>query len=1375
MASQFLQTENSQSWHSERVGAEFELYTGKGSRFTLEIIVATNKESPTKKFLTDAYTDRRDGRVNPVLVIVPQENTDSVSLCGVSGENPPVYRDVDVNQTKRVCTTAVDKQNRNSAERFLNQTLQELSQDFAGINNQGLLATHELKNGVPKRSDWEPAQRKAEDIMSDDAEELVNNLGYKKDELTDQSYILKSETKDKEQAVAVFLDETESYDHSQERFVGDTPISYALDQAEKRNLEFVIAARNDGTIRLYTTNPDLGFGSRGRTNTYVELNTSVISNEQLGYLWLLYSSEALKENGSFHEILDDSQDYAAAVSDRLRERIYDDVVPDLATGLADARNLSNPTREELDETYEMALFTLYRLLFVAYAEDERFLPRRRNERYDDISLQGLVHDIQDFYEDGGQFSSKHTDYWDRVHRLFGYINKGHSEYSLPEYNGRLLSTSPEKSPTGAQLDNIQLTNDEFAPVLYNLFVDETQDGEQGVIDFRDIGVREFGEIYEGLLESELSYTDEPLKIDQNDKYVPVDSDTEDTNQIEIESETVYLHGKSGERKSTGSFYTKTRFVEHLLDYSLNPAIEKHLNRIDEIRDNKGENAAAESFFDFRVADIAMGSGHFLISAVDRVAKEFYTYLKNNPLPAVDQELNQLEEQANQQLENSGAYSRKIDREQLLRRQVARRCIYGVDLNSLATELSRLSVWVHTFVPGLPLTFLDYNLVTGDALAGIGTIDEVTELLDAEQTSIDMFTGGKGVMHEIREDINQLGKFADASAEQVREARDTREEIQEKLTEVEARFDVLSASRIDEDINTDAVSDAEIDITTKDCYGRAQELLEGINPLHFPTSFPEVFDGDKSGFDVVIGNPPWEEELLDEDNFWGRYEPRLKGKSKKEKERKINQLKDSHPELVEKYNKETIEKEKRRDILTSGPYPGMGTGDPDTYKAFAWRFWNLIDENGKMGIVLPRSAFLSAGTEEFRKKVLNEGNISDLTFLKNKQGWVFDEAEHRYTMALFACSRSSHNTDEVVPMRGPYPNQESYEEGMNNEPHKFSIEDARNWTGTSSFPLLPENPQSVSVFEQMCAFSSLGDHQQGSWSARPHTELHATNDQETNDGETLMHFIDDPPEEYWPIYKGNSFNLWENDTGVRYAWADPDTMLDYLQESRENSYKYAGSNSAFSKFSEEWVYNPDTLPSLSPRIAFRNVTNRTNQRTVICSLVPPETILTNAAPYFVWPQGNEKDQAYLLGILSSIPLDWYARRFVEANMNYHILNSFPIPRVNDNSHVKQRIVQLSGRLAAVDERYSEWANRVGVEYGELPEEAKQEKIYELDAVVAHLYGLEREHVKVIFETFHDNWDYEERLNKVLKYYDAWSEELEKDNPSVPEVGKTHEGV
>ncbi len=165
-------------------------------------------------------------------------------------------------------------------------------------------------------------------------------------------------------------------------------------------------------------------------------------------------------------------------------------------------------------------------------------------------------------------------------------------------------------------------------------------------------------------------------------------------------------------------------------------------------------------------------------------------------------------------------------------------------------------------------------------------------------------------------------------------------------------------------------------------------------------------------------------------------------------------------------------------------------------------------------------------------------------------------------------------------------------------------------------------------------------------------------------------------------------------------------------------------------------------------------SKTNQRTVIACLVPPEVFITNKGPYFLWPRGDEKDEAYLLGVLCSIPLEWYARRFVEINVNFFIINPFPIPRPARDDPLWQRTVLLAGRLACPDERFAEWAEAVGVIHGPLAADEKEDMIHELDAVAAHLYGLGERQLIHIFETFHEGWDFGSRLEGVLHHFRAW---------------------
>jgi hypothetical protein len=124
---------------------------------------------------------------------------------------------------------------------------------------------------------------------------------------------------------------------------------------------------------------------------------------------------------------------------------------------------------------------------------------------------------------------------------------------------------------------------------------------------------------------------------------------------------------------------------------------------------------------------------------------------------------------------------------------------------------------------------------------------------------------------------------------------------------------------------------------------------------------------------------------------------------------------------------------------------------------------------------------------------------------------------------------------------------------------------------------------------------------------------------------------------------------------------------------------------------------------------------------------------------------------LLGVLASMPLDWYARRFVETSLNFHILRAFPIPRPDRDDLLRAEIVRISGRLAAVDDRFLEWASEVGVPVGSVSAGERDGLIAQLDAAVALLYELDENELQVVYSTFHEGWDYEPRLTAVLDHH------------------------
>ena len=712
--------------------------------------------------------------------------------CGPAGDEPPVEADLDLGLVERIAIAALDQPSRFQAVRFLTGILAEVESDLPGIRNHGMLATHELREGVPQRADWDTACKQAQPLLKARGRDLVEQLGYHVEQQSIATAILS--VGEAHRAVAVFLEENEEFEAPAARFNDSSPVTHALAYADRAELPWVVVTRGP-QIRLYSAKSDVGVGRKGRADTYVEANLVLVPDDRAGYLTLLFSGDALKSDGTLTEILDASRDHATALGVRLRDRVYEDAVPSLALVLA-SRHAGVPDEAALEAIYEQALTVLFRLLFIAYAEDKDLLPYRSNGAYHDHALKTRARDLAQRQAAGDLvFDSAATDLWDEAVGLWKAVDKGNVERGVPPYNGGVFSTDPDVNRAGAALSGLRLTNAEFGPALVALLVDKGEDDVVGPVDFRSLSVREFGTIYEGLLESNLSLAPTDLALDNERNYVPAQGGS----QVIVHEGEVYFHNRSGARKSSGSYFTKAFAVEHLLDHALEPALTAHLARIQVLLDDGEDARAAEAFFDFRCVDIAMGSGHFLVAAVDRVEARLSGFLALHPIPQVTAELDRLRAAAYTALGPLGE-GVEIEYATLLRRQVARRCIYGVDFNPVAVELARLGIWIHTFVPGLPLSFLDHSLVCGDSLTGIGTLDEAIHALDPEQLpgQPSLFRDEiLAVLGRAESALRRLARTADASAAEITDAREAQAEALDAVQPARDLFDLIIAGRIGE--------------------------------------------------------------------------------------------------------------------------------------------------------------------------------------------------------------------------------------------------------------------------------------------------------------------------------------------------------------------------------------------------------------------------------------------------------------------------------------------------------------------------------------------------------------------------------------------------
>ena len=1377
----------------------------------LEVLLAETSSAPKVADARTLWNKQWGKRSAPVLLIVAYPSGDGMkaAVCGSASENPPILTDIDLDQATRIAVAAMAEPNHHTAIRSLRQMLPQLDPPFdwmksgpLGLGNTGLFATQELISGVPERTDWNEAVEKSQPMLELRGHELIKRLGFRIE--TSSNHVSKLIAAGETRAIALFCNNDESFEAPSQRLNGFSPVSRALAEAGRdpeNRIGWVILTRGS-EIRLYAARPDVGVSSKGRGETYVEINLIALPYDSAGYLQMLFSAQALAPEGSVEETLEASDRFAAKLAHRLRERVYNETVPILAEAVAVRLQKRSKADDlsgiNLSDAYEQVMFILFRLLFVAYAEAVDLLPYKTNGEYKAASLANMIRNLGN-----EEFSENSTKLWDGVLYLWEAINDGNTDLGVPVYNGGLFSSDQDTSEIGREISKLsKLKDSEFAPALASMFLDEGPEGI-GPVDFRSLSVREFGTIYEGLLESRLV----------------------------LHKDSIELVNRSGDKKASGTYFTKQFVVEHLLDQALEPALDRHIQELSAI--SHDDAALAEKFFDFKCADIAMGSGHFLVAALDRIESRLSAFLINHPIAGITSELERLLSAAKKALENT-AEATDIETSSLLRRQVARHCVYGVDINHIAVELARLSIWIHTFIPGLPLSFLDHNFVCGDSLTGVGTLDEAKLIFGDDENSL-FVDEISNFLKRSEKSLNRLAHTSDATKQEIEVARNAHLQAREDVRSAKSFFDLITAER-DPDCEVARIENfSEGTVNAAASKKSIAVSINGINPLHFPVAFPEVFVRDNPGFDVILGNPPWEKVKVEEHSWWSMHWPGLKSLTKPEKDKVISKLKRTRPYLEQQFE-DAVDFAKRYRELIKSTFAKLGSGDTDLHKAFSWRIFQLTRNDGYAGIVLPRSVTQSGGSKEWREEVLKNGSFSSVITLQNKKCWVFEDVHQMYTVALVTISNNL-SPNRKISFAGPF---SSHAELKSFTMHEVPIDEFLAWSNNISFPSIPQRQGAGKLFRKLRGHQRLDNvtetldpttisskqqaasskqqaasskqqaasskqqaasskqqaasskqqaasskqqaasskqqaassKQQAASSKQQAKTVYGTSlcqrpplvhaYRELDSSADRKYFIFGPEgneviEENWPVYKGESFNIWQNDTGKYFAHTNTLKVTTHLQRKRVKAQN--NSNSPFSDFDSSILADKSSLHCYSPRIAFRRTTHATNKRTIITALIPPEVVAQDSAAVLLWPDGTSpvaRSEAFLLGLLSSMILDWYARRVTELNFGFHLFNNLPIPEVDIDPSTGDptalRVIEISGRLAAIDKRFKEWADEVGVPVGSANDpETKEALIHELDACVAHLYGLDEEDLACLYETFHNLGDYDDRHAAVLELF------------------------
>lgn len=1303
---------------SERISARETLkgvWLGQPGPLPLEVFEIVSTNEPSVQTIRSVWHKRRRKHAAPLIVF--WQGPEHVLLTEPVGE-PASIAIVQVvpSAALTIIERALATPQRDAVQTAL--ALIERSQGsggVAGFRNRNLLSTHYLTQGFrrDRKDEWIDLDNRGASMRTEKGARLLRALGYVP---SNQASTFEVKFDGRCRVHAIVLAEDTSFDRSQSG-PGDAPSTRVLVESREKGAERAVLV-SGSVLRLYLTNSTQGLNDLATAGTYIELDLDILGKQWSALLPLIFAADSHAPSGLFDQIISESARYAIGLRERFRERVYEDVVAGLLTALFDARGRKHADAELL---FNATLRLLYRLLFVLYAEDRNLLPLR-NPEYRRVSLTEMLFRIEEMRRTGKPFEPKQTTLWDDLFRIFDAIRIGNLEWNIPAYNGGLFEPRLPDYAEAAFLTDVRIPNATLAPLLLALAFDGEGDG-RGKVDFGDLGVRHLGTLYEGLLSYTVHIAEQDLVVDTGGMYVPAKK----SDKPVVLSGEPYLASPKGGRKTSGSYYTPSFVVRRLIDNALRPTLESHLSQVVQLPPEQ----QWEAMLDFRVVDPAMGSGHFLVDALDAIADRLASFLRDNPRISskpVDEARSQITAIGKEYgVEDLG---KGVGDFELLRRNVMRNCIYGVDLNPMAVELAKLSLWLHAFVPGLPLSYLGHNLRRGNALVGV-----VGHEIEAQLGDQLFGNAVKESLNTALEYSRRLAASNDLSVPEVKRSEETQDQMEGATKGLRDAFNAYACRVFAVDVVVESKKERErgralleqadglqqvllgkVTGPDKKQISNAQKVAVTLCAFHWQLAFPEVFLRERPGFDVVLGNPPWEEVTVERLSFFGRYIPGLKSfTSQLEQERIIGKFGRAHPDVANAYLVEVDEKERFRHIIRAN-YLLARSGDPDLYRAFAELALNIARKGGGLGMVYPRTLLAADGTAPYRERLFAESTVT-ADFGLNTGGWIFEGAEQRYTIVALS---ARFDNGGVINIAGPAVNEKEWS-ALPDIRTRWSFSELKMVSPGLEVPLMP-NIKSAQLFRMMIANGQPFSAPLSGVQFRPWRAFDATNDRKNG-------LLKDRSKgaKGWPVIGGRNFYLWQPDIGETEFVLDEKAGIAALQRKRQRSEVWA-------EIDPSIIADPRTLPPFRAHILFRAIGRSTDSRTVIAVLVPPKRFARNQAPILIQNMGSAMDAALRLGTMCSLPFDWAARRRVEIALNFFILNSLPVPTVTLDDPRARRVASLSARLACIDQRFAVFAKDCNVPVGSLVGIECDNAIAEIDALVASMYGLGAADLETLFTDF-----------------------------------------
>jgi N-6 DNA Methylase len=963
--------------------------------------------------------------------------------------------------------------------------------------------------------------------------------------------------------------------------------------------------------------------------------------------------------------------------------------------------------------FQELLRTVYRFIFLFTAEDRSLLRPNDQEETSEAKLYSEGYSLTRLRTKAVRSLARdrHHDLWDGMRIVFRGLARGEKRLALPALGGLF---APDRTP---HLDAARIENRYLLAVIDDLaWIRE--DGARMRINWRNMETEELGSVYESLLE-----------------LTPRASASERTFSFADDDEA-----RGNERKKSGSYYTPDPLVQIVLDSALDPIIDETIA--------KNPDREADALLDLNVIDPAVGSGHFLLAAARRLATRVA------------------------QLRSPGSPSAEDYRHAL--REVARHCLYGVDRNPMAVELCKVAIWIETVEPGKPLSFLDNRIRLGDSLIGVfdlkmltaGIPDEAYKPLAGDEKAVASYyrklnrAQRDGKKDQLR--LTFAGaptELADAFAAVDAMPEDNVEDVSAKaFADAAARgktgwwqlktacdlfvsaFFVPKTGQLP-DRTGDGRSDTDQHIPTTDAIWRAlqggvpshQLVVQAIDvagsvpAFHWPLEFPDVMRN--GGFDVVIGNPPWETMSPDAKEFFATFDHEVRFMSPEDQKAAYNRILET-PVIAESWNSYCRDLYRQVQFYKeSGRYrlfaPGnLGKGDLNVYRMFVETALSVVKSGGYAAQIVPDGLYNGANSAAIRQFLFESCKLVQLIGFQNLKRVWFPEVYYRMKFCMYLVKKGE-RTETFKALFGILA-ADQLKSIPDNAILEIPVSLVREFSPDAMAIMEFAAQEDISICRKMYArYPKFGEKVDGlpyrSYMAEVHMGSNRNLFTENSDG--------------LPVFEGRMVDSYDyrakgyaSGRGRSADWVD----LPF--------------GSADKAILPQWRILPEAIPDKlcgridKYRIGFCDVASSTNERGLFAALIPPNTICGDKVPTLLLDCAAYSDLMLWLGVANSLTMDFVVRKKVALKMSYTIMDSLPFPRDWATTSAARDIAERVLALCAVGQDMNDFRLLVQREgrihcpsAGVESADRRARLMAEIDALVAHeVYGLTRKEMLYILD-------------------------------------------